>query len=578
MAGVGIADSANNTVGGTAADAGNTIANSGFDGIAVSGATSTSNALLGNVYRNNGNLSIDVVDNGPNNTPALGQDVGDADTGPNNLQNFPVLTSAATTGAQVTVYGTLNSNAGRSYRIEFYAAAAADPTGYGEGERYLGFATVTTDASGNASIAATLTAVVAAGEVVSATATDLTTNDTSEFGANVTAVAARTVAGTVYNDLNGNANVGDDAGAAFANATVRLYRDNGDNTPNGADALITTGTTDASGNYAFVVGSGTYWVAVDSKTLAAPGYVGAATIADVWADQTWGDDSTTAGLDVAVRYGGRSVATSDNAAALATSEHLARAVVGAGNVTGVDYGFSFSAIVNTRGDNTDDDASNARLQQGSLRQFLLNSNAIAGVQTSNFSIGGGGLQTITPSGAALPLITDAVNLDATTQDGFVGTPLIELNGTSTAGVDAITIIGAGSSGSTVRGFVINRFANAAAVRLVELRQQRGRRQLHRHERDRDDRAGEPGGRVHPGRRQQPGRRHRPRPTATSSRATRSTASRSSAPVDRQRRAGQLHRHRRRPATADLGNANEGVASPTTRRATRSAARPPAHAT
>jgi hypothetical protein len=60
-------------------------------------------------------------------------------------------------------------------------------------------------------------------------------------------------------------------------------------------------------------------------------------------------------------------------------------------------------------------------QQGTLRQFILNSNAIAGVQTSNFSIGTGA-QTITPT-AALPPITDATILDATTQEGFGGTPL-----------------------------------------------------------------------------------------------------------------------------------------------------------
>ena len=60
------------------------------------------------------------------------------------------------------------------------------------------------------------------------------------------------------------------------------------------------------------------------------------------------------------------------------------------NATGVDSGFSFSAIVNTRGDTTDDDGgATARLHQGSLRQFILNANAIAGVQTSNFSVGTG---------------------------------------------------------------------------------------------------------------------------------------------------------------------------------------------
>jgi hypothetical protein len=40
--------------------------------------------------------------------------------------------------------------------LEFYANGSADPSGYGEGQRYLGAATVTTDAAGSASFAATL--------------------------------------------------------------------------------------------------------------------------------------------------------------------------------------------------------------------------------------------------------------------------------------------------------------------------------------------------------------------------------------------------------------------------------------
>ena len=126
------------------------------------------------------------------------------------------------------------------------------------------------------------------------------------------------------------------------------------------------------------------------------------------------------------------------------------------DATGVDSGFSFSAIVNTRGDTTDDDGgATGRLHQGSLRQFILNSNAIAGAQTSNFSIGTGAV-TIAPA-AALPTITDAVILDATTQEGFGGAPLIELNGAGAgAGADGLGIT---AGNSTVRGFIINRFTD-----------------------------------------------------------------------------------------------------------------------
>src|SRR6185436_6805034 len=59
---------------------------------------------------------------------------------------------------------------------------------------------------------------------------------------------------------------------------------------------------------------------------------------------------------------------------------------------------------------------------------------------------------------ALPEITDPVVIDATTQPGYAGTPLVELNGAAIGVNNAGFWISAG--GSTIRGFVINRFNNA----------------------------------------------------------------------------------------------------------------------
>jgi trimeric autotransporter adhesin len=172
----------NNQIGGTAAGAGNLIANNTAAGIAVIDPTSIGNVLLGNAIYGNGARGIDLGNDG-----VTANDLGDADSGANNLQNFPVLASAALLGGgQVRIDGTLNGTAGSTFRVEFFASTGADASGYGEGQRYLGFATVTTDASGNATFTTTLTASVAAGEVVSATATD-SANNTSEFAANIVA-------------------------------------------------------------------------------------------------------------------------------------------------------------------------------------------------------------------------------------------------------------------------------------------------------------------------------------------------------------------------------------------------------
>lgn len=97
---------------------------------------------------------------------------------------------------------------------------------------------------------------------------------------------------------------------------------------------------------------------------------------------------------------------------------------------------------------------------GSLRQAITDANATpTTTDTINFQIASG-VQTINLA-AALPFITAPVLLDATTQPGYAGTPLIELNG-GAAGQTGGLIISGGNT--TVRGFVINRF-NGAGISI-----------------------------------------------------------------------------------------------------------------
>ncbi|MCA9067122.1 MAG: right-handed parallel beta-helix repeat-containing protein, partial [Planctomycetaceae bacterium] len=163
----------------------NTITASLDDGVLIE-STSTSNSLLQNSIYANAGLAIDL---GPDGVTA--NDALDADTGANNLQNFPVLTNALAAGSTFTVSGSLNTEANKTYRIEFFASTAADGSGYGEGERYLGYTTVLTDGSGDATFHASLLASVTAGEFISATATeDLgggSYSGTSEFALSIAA-------------------------------------------------------------------------------------------------------------------------------------------------------------------------------------------------------------------------------------------------------------------------------------------------------------------------------------------------------------------------------------------------------
>ncbi len=117
-------------------------------------------------------------------------DAQDPDTGANNLQNFPIITSAVVTGTTRTITGTLNTtpNSSAGYTIEFFSNAACDPSGNGEGKTYLGsVTTINTDANGDVSFFYS-PASLTAGDIITATATDSLGN-TSEFSACFTAVA-----------------------------------------------------------------------------------------------------------------------------------------------------------------------------------------------------------------------------------------------------------------------------------------------------------------------------------------------------------------------------------------------------
>jgi hypothetical protein len=90
-----------------------------------------------------------------------------------------------------------------------------------------------------------------------------------------------------------------------------------------------------------------------------------------------------------------------------------------------------------------------------LREAILAANDKPGYDTIVFNIDGGGVHTIQPM-SALPQILDSVTIDGSTQPGYAGTPVIELDG-SLAGLSANGLhILAGNT--TIRGLAINRFA------------------------------------------------------------------------------------------------------------------------
>jgi CSLREA domain-containing protein len=152
---------------------GNTIARNGYTGVSVY--DGNGNAILSNSIYGNGRLGIELLPYG-----VTLNDLGDLDSGGNNDQNFPVLTSATVSSAGTTIAGTINSGPNAAYTLEFFASGQCDPSGYGEGQKVLGQTSTTTDSNGNASFSVTVPLKVAIGKIITSTATDPGGN-TSEF-------------------------------------------------------------------------------------------------------------------------------------------------------------------------------------------------------------------------------------------------------------------------------------------------------------------------------------------------------------------------------------------------------------
>src|SRR5439155_25520685 len=100
--------------------------------------------------------------------------------GANLRQNYPIVTSATSSGGSTTVKGTLNSKANATFDVDVFWSPARDASLFGEGQTFLGTFTVTTDGSGDGSFSHSLSGAVPAGSWVTMTATDAKGN-TSEF-------------------------------------------------------------------------------------------------------------------------------------------------------------------------------------------------------------------------------------------------------------------------------------------------------------------------------------------------------------------------------------------------------------
>ena len=158
----------------------------------------TGNRILSNTIFSNNGLGIDLVGGfedandvtaNDGDDPNTSKPDPDKDTGPNNLQNYPLLTSAQVFeelfGDTTTITGELTSTPStrkkkRTFTIQFFSSPSADASGFGEGKTFIGQVQVTTNRQGNASFSFTVNQDLT-GQYVTATATNNRTGDTSEF-------------------------------------------------------------------------------------------------------------------------------------------------------------------------------------------------------------------------------------------------------------------------------------------------------------------------------------------------------------------------------------------------------------
>jgi trimeric autotransporter adhesin len=277
--------------------------------------------------------------------------------------------------------------------------------------------TLTVNVAANAASSITNDATVSGGGETN------TANNTVTDPTTVTVVSLVSIVGTVFEDMNYGGGAGRDFTTSGSNgrqnARVELY--------SSAGAFLSTTTTDASGNYSFSVNLSTaYTVRVvnSSVTSSRTGYVN--TLVPV---QTFRTNGLTANIGTADpnRVGGETpqLAEAGNGsttlAALTTATTTAQSItpvtIGIVGATGINFGYNFDTIVNTNDTG-----------QGSLRQFITNSNALtnsglaqqgltAGQETSIFMI---------PDGAAHPGLRSGLTNQVAGTGGNVNAAVINL--------------------------------------------------------------------------------------------------------------------------------------------------------
>jgi hypothetical protein len=167
-----------NNIGNPLRTVGNVISFNGRNGISVDRTDTQENRIMFNTISNNGLLGIDLIELG-----ALGvseNDAGDSDFGPNDLLNFPILTSAVLNNGALEITGNYDGLSNHNFIFEVFASSLCDSSGNGEGELILGHIVASSDNNGHVFLSQSFSSPASGFDFITALATDEDGN-TSEF-------------------------------------------------------------------------------------------------------------------------------------------------------------------------------------------------------------------------------------------------------------------------------------------------------------------------------------------------------------------------------------------------------------
>lgn len=232
----------------------NELAGNSGNGVQVD--TAATGTSLFNYCFANGGICIDLGGDGV--TP---NDLGDTDTGANNLQNFPIITSVVRATAESlfgTATGTLNSTPNTTFKLDFFRSSRCGPSGHGESPIGSGSGSVTTDSNGNANFSFSVVTDPAVYVIVTA---EDPSHNTSEFSPCVQTNSPGFL-GFASLDFGVNESAG--------SATVTVARTAGSIGPVSVNYATSDGTAHAGVDYAPVSGTLNFADGETSKTFSVP--------------------------------------------------------------------------------------------------------------------------------------------------------------------------------------------------------------------------------------------------------------------------------------------------------------------